>query len=89
MINNNQNNMMINPMAQMFDMFRQMSGGGQNPQAVMAQMFGNNPNYQRAMQMIQGKSPQELQQVAVNLAGQRGISREQMQQMMSQFGINL
>lgn len=89
MINNNQNNMMINPMAQMFDMFRQMSGGGQNPQVAMAQMFGNNPNYQRAMQMIQGKSPQELQQVAVNLAGQRGISREQMQQMMSQFGINL
>ena len=86
---NNQNNMMINPMAQMFDMFRQMSGGGQNPQVAMAQMFGNNPNYQRAMQMIQGKSPQELQQVAVNLAGQRGISREQMQQMMSQFGINL
>ena len=86
---NNQNNMMINPMAQMLDIFWQMSGGGQNPQAAMAQMFGNNPNYQRAMQMIQGKSPQELQQVAVNLAGQRGISREQMQQMMSQFGINL
>lgn len=89
MINNNQNNMMINPMAQMFDMFRQMSGGGQNPQAAMAQMFGNNPNYQRAMQMIQGKSPQQLQQVAMNLAQQRGISREQMQQIMNQFGINL
>ena len=89
MINNNQNNMMINPMAQMFDMFRQMSGGGQNPQAAMAQMFGNNPNYQRAMQMIQGKSPQQLQQVAMNLAQQRGIIREQMQHIMNQFGINL
>ena len=85
MINNNQ----INPMQQMINMFRQMSGGGQNPQSAMAQMFGNNPNYKRAMQMIQGKSPQELQQVAMNLAQQRGINRQQMQNMLNQFGMKI
>lgn len=78
--------MMNNPMQQMFSMFQQMQNSGQNPQMIMQQMFGNNPNYQRAMQMIQGKSPQQLQQVAMNLARQRGIDKQQMQSLISQFG---
>lgn len=78
--------MMNNPMQQMFSMFQQLQNSGQNPQMIMQHMFGNNPNYQRAMQMIQGKSPEQLQQVAMNLAQQRGIDKQQMQSLISQFG---
>lgn len=40
----------------------------------MNQMLGNNPNYQRAMQMANGKDQNQLQQVAQNLCDQRGIN---------------
>lgn len=66
-----------------------MLNGSQNPMGMMQQMFGNNPMMSRAMQMSQGKSPQELQQVVMNLAQQRGISQEQLQQMMNQFGLKM
>ena len=48
--------------------------GSQNPQVLMNQMLGNNPNYQRAMQMANGKDQNQLQQVAQNLCDQRGIN---------------
>jgi hypothetical protein len=76
---------MFNPM-QMMEMF----SGRSNPQQVVSQMMNqqlqNNPLFQRAQQMAQGKSPQELEQVAKNLCKQRGIdldsAMKQFQQMM-------
>ena len=60
-----------------------------NPMALMQNMFGNNPLMQRAMMMGQGKSPEQLQQIARNLAQQRGISPEQFNMMMSNFGLRI
>jgi hypothetical protein len=40
-------------------------------------MIKNNPLYKRAEQMAQGKSDDELKQVAINLCKQRGIDLEQ------------
>lgn len=37
-------------------------------------MLKNNPLFQRAMQMAQGKSEDELRQIANNLCRQRGIN---------------
>lgn len=76
---------MFNPM-QMMGMF----SGRSNPQQMVSQMMNqqlqNNPLFQRAQQMAQGKSPQELEQVAKNLCQQRGIdldsAMKQFQQMM-------
>lgn len=56
-------------------------------------MFKNNPLFARAKQMAQGKSENELKQVANNLCKQRGISlddaynqfQSQMKQMQSAF----
>ena len=56
-------------------------------------MFRNNQLFARAKQMAQGKSENELKQVANNLCKQRGISLEdgynqfqnQMKQMQSAF----
>lgn len=60
-----------------------------NPMALMQSMFGNNPIMQRAMQMGQGKSPEELQKTALNLAQQKGMSPEQLNQFLSQFGLKI
>lgn len=78
---------MFNPM-QMMGMF----SGRSNPQQMVSQMMNqqlqNNPLFQRAQQMAQGKSPQELEQVAKNLCQQRGIDLDsamnQFKQMMGQ-----
>lgn len=64
--------MMNNPMMQMLAMMR----GGQNPQQVLLTMAQNNPQVRQVMQMMQGKSPAELRQMADNMAAQRGTTVE-------------
>lgn len=55
-------------------------------QQISAQL-GNNPLYQRAQQMAQGKSEAEVRQIAQNLCQQRGIDINQAwQQFQSMFG---
>lgn len=44
-----------------------------NPNALMGQLLGNNPQYQQVMQLIKGKTPQEIQQYATNLCQTQGI----------------
>ena len=53
---------------------------GHDPRALMGQMIGQNPQIAQAMQMIQGKSPAELQQIAQNMARERGTTVEQIAQ---------
>ena len=77
----------FNPM-QMMQVMGQLQQSN-NPMALMQNMFGNNPLMQRAMMMGQGKSPEQLQQIARNLAQQRGISPEQFNMMMSNFGLRI
>ena len=57
---------------------------------MMNQMMKNNPMFQRAIQMAQGKSQNELEQIAENLCKQRGIKIEDAKkQFSSMFGMNL
>lgn len=42
-------------------------------QQAINQMLKSNPLFQRAQQMAQGKSEEELRQIANNLCKQRGI----------------
>lgn len=44
---------------------------------IMSKMLQNNPMFQRAQQMAQGKTEQELQQTAQNLCNQMGIDMEE------------
>lgn len=60
-----------------------------NPMQLIQQMFGNDPKMQRAIAMVQGKSPQEVQQVALNLCQQRGIDINQVIQQARQMGIQV
>ena len=43
-------------------------------QKMVNQMLRSNPLFQRAQQMAQGKSEEELKQIANNLCKQRGIN---------------
>lgn len=50
----------------------------------------NNPLFQRAMQMANGKSNDEIRTIAENLCKQRGINiNDAMKQFQSMFGMNL
>lgn len=45
----------------------------QNPMAMMMQMYGPNPQFQRVMQIVQNKSPQELEQYVRNVCRTQNI----------------
>lgn len=69
----------MNPM-QMLQLI-QNSG---NPMAMMQQMFGSHPMFQRAQMMLQGKNKKAQMKVLENLCKQRGINIDQLKSM---FGI--
>lgn len=39
----------------------------QNPQQGMEQMFGNNPVFQQARKMAEGKSPEQMKETVLNI----------------------
>ena len=59
---------------------------GADPTQLIAQMARNNPQMAQASRMISGKSPQQLQQMAMNMAAERGTSVEDIAR---QLGIQL
>lgn len=71
--------MMNNPM-QLFQMLR----GAQNPMQMMISMFGSNPQFNQIMQIVQGKSPQELEQYVRNAYQSNG---QDINQVLKQFGL--
>lgn len=58
---------------------------GRNPINLMQAMAQQNPQVAQALQMMQGKSPQQLQSMAQNMARERGVD---LNQMLRQIGIN-
>jgi hypothetical protein len=72
---------MNNPMQLMM-----MIRNSNNPMGMIQQMFGNNPQYQQIMSMVQGKSPQEIEKYVRNLYQSQG---RDINQIASQFGLRL
>lgn len=70
-----------NPIMQMMGMLQ----NSKNPMAVMQKLAGQNPQLKQIMEMTQGKTPQQIQQMAENLAKQKGVN---LQEFMQQMGIN-
>ena len=54
--------------------------GGANPNALLSQMARSDPRAAQALQMLQGKTPEQLRQMAENMARERGTSVEQIAQ---------
>ncbi|MBR3795725.1 MAG: hypothetical protein IKK34_06820 [Clostridia bacterium] len=61
----------MNPMAMVMQMMRTRNG---NPAPLLEQLARQNPAMRQAMDMARGKSPQELRQIADNMARQRGTT---------------
>jgi hypothetical protein len=70
---------MNNPM-QLFQMLQ----GSQNPMQMIMSMYGNNPQFKQVMQIVQGKSPQELEQYVRNAYQANG---QDINQVLQQFGL--
>lgn len=51
--------------------------------------MGNNPAFQRAEQMMQGRSPEEMQQVVKNVCSEQGLDFNQITGMLKNIGIKL
>lgn len=49
---------------------------GGNPMQMIQQMAGQDPQMRQFMQMVNGKSPQQLRQMAENMARERGTNVE-------------
>lgn len=72
----------INPM-QLIGMLKN-SG---SPKAMLSQMAQQNPVLCRAIQMTEGKSPQDISNIAKNLCQQQGVDFDQtFSQFKNQFG---
>lgn len=71
-----------NPIMQLMNLVR----NGGNPQAMLNQMAQNNPQMQSFVKMINGKSPDQLKQIAMNVSKERGISLDQI---ANQLGIQI
>ena len=63
----------MNPMAMLMQMMRTRNG---NPAPLLEQIARQNPAMRQAMDMTRGKSPQEIRQIADNMARQRGTTVE-------------
>lgn len=69
---------MINPMMLMEAMRR-----GMNPMQYLQQIAYQDPRAQQAMQMLQGKTPQQVEEMARNMCREKGIDPDAMiRQMM-------
>lgn len=61
-----------NPMAQVMQMLQ----GGQNPETVLDMLSGVSPQVRQVKDIMRGKSPAELEQMARNMARERGTTIE-------------
>ena len=76
---------MNQPMNNMIPMLVQAMNGGGNPMALMQMMAQRNPQVAQVVNLMQGKSPQQLQAMAQNMAQERGVD---INQMLRDLGIN-
>lgn len=68
---------MMHPMNNPVMSMIQMAMGGMSPMQYLQQRMGQNPQIAQAMNLIQGKTPEQLHQIADNMAKQRGTTVEE------------
>ena len=67
-----------NPMNQIMNALRQ----GVNPNQIAMQLAQNNPSVRQAMQLVNGKTPAQVRDMAFQMAKQRGVDLYQLAQNM-------
>lgn len=76
-----------NPM-QLFQMFAQLRNNP-NPLQMAQTMFGRNPLFSQALKMSKGQSEQSMRQIIMNVAKEKNIDPQELNQWASQFGLSL
>ena len=71
-----------NPMNQIMNALQQ----GVNPNQIAMQLAQNNPSVRRAMQLVNGKTPEQVRDMAFQRAKQRGVD---LYQLARNMGIQL
>lgn len=69
------NNAPMNPL----QLIQMLKGGG-NPHQLIMQAAQYNPALRQAMQMVNGRTPEQIRDLAYQLAQQRGIDLNQLAQ---------
>lgn len=64
---------MMNPMQQIM----QAMQSGMNPNQIAMRLAQSNPAVQQAMQMMSGKTPDQVRDMAYQMARQRGVDIDQ------------
>ena len=72
---------MLNNIMPMLQQFSQ----AQNPMGMMMQMFGGTPQFQQIMHIVQGKSPQELEEYVRNICKSQNIDVDNLIKMVKPF----
>lgn len=72
-------NMMQNPLMQMLVSGMQQNA---NPMPMLQQIMGNNPQMSTMFNLVNGKSPKQLEKIARNLYKERGIDINKAAQQM-------
>lgn len=76
-----------NPM-QLFQMFAQLRNKP-NALQLAKTMFGNNPLFNQAIQMTQGKDRETIKSIIKNVAKERNIGPQQLSEWAPQFGLKM
>lgn len=63
-------------------MLIQVLRSGGNPMQAVVSMAKGNPIMQQGANMIAGKSPEQVEQIARNMAAQRGVNLDEMLQQL-------
>ena len=71
-----------NPMNQIMNALQQ----GVNPNQIAMQLAQNNPSVRQAMQLVNGKTPEQVRDMAFQMAKQRGVD---LYQLARNMGIQL
>lgn len=71
----------MNPM----QMIQMLKGAG-NPMQLMMGLAGRDPRLAQVMQMVNGKTPEQMREIAINAARERGLD---INQIARQLGINM
>ena len=73
----------MNPMMMLIQQI--MQGG--NPMQLMQNMAAQNPAVAQAMKLVEGKSPEQINQIAANMCKERGIDFNQFANQIRQIRI--
>lgn len=80
------NNPQINPkMAELIQMFSM----AKDPLSFMKQKFGNNPKFNTLIGLLEGKSPQQKEQIMRNYLNEQGINPDLILNTARQLGLQI